>query len=135
MSHQWSTWLAHSPGRQWLSLNFEVLCRTYGRTDGRTTTCVKIVITTGRDCGRPRGSTEMKHCFFWNREKKIEVLWHKNHLSITLTFCMNNKAGVINDPLGQTPANIVITLFCFARFWKVVPSRHCGLAEWSILLK
>ena len=30
--------------------------RTYGQTDGRTT-CVKIVITTGRDCGRPRGST------------------------------------------------------------------------------
>ena len=29
--------------------------RTYVRTDGRTT-CVKIVITTGRDCGRPRGS-------------------------------------------------------------------------------
>ena len=38
--------------------------RTYRRTDGQTdvrtdwrTTCVKIVITTGRDCGRPRGST------------------------------------------------------------------------------
>ena len=26
-----------------------------GQTKGRTT-CVKIVITTGRDCGRPRGS-------------------------------------------------------------------------------
>ena len=42
-SHQWSTRPAHSPGRQWLSLDFEVL----GRTDGRTL-CVKIVITTGR---------------------------------------------------------------------------------------
>ena len=31
-----------------------------GRTDGRTT-CVKIVITTGRDCGRPRGSIFLAH--------------------------------------------------------------------------
>ena len=31
-SHQWSIWPAHSPGRQWLSLDFDVLCRTYGRT-------------------------------------------------------------------------------------------------------
>ena len=29
--------------------------RTYGQMDRRTL-CVKIVITTGRDCGRPRGS-------------------------------------------------------------------------------
>ena len=36
--------------KQWLSLDFEVL----GRTDGRT--CLKIVNTTGRSCGRPRGS-------------------------------------------------------------------------------
>ena len=52
------------PGRQWLSLDFEVLCRTDGRTDGRTT-CVKIVITTGWDCGRPRGSIwpmSTRHC-------------------------------------------------------------------------
>ena len=32
-SHQWSTRPAHSPGRQWLSLDFEVLGRTYGRKD------------------------------------------------------------------------------------------------------
>ena len=50
-SHQWSTRPVHSTGRQWLSLDFEVL----GLTDGRIL-CVKIVITTGRDCGRPRGS-------------------------------------------------------------------------------
>ena len=30
--------------------------RTGGSTDGRTALCVKIVDTTGRDCGRPRGS-------------------------------------------------------------------------------
>ena len=42
-------------GRQWLSLDCEVLGRTDGRTDRRTL-CVRIVITTGRDCGRPRGS-------------------------------------------------------------------------------
>ena len=32
-SHQWSTRPAHIPGRQWLSLDFEVLGRTDGRTD------------------------------------------------------------------------------------------------------
>ena len=32
-SHQWSTRPAHSPGRQWLSLDVEVLGRTDGRTD------------------------------------------------------------------------------------------------------
>ena len=58
-SHQWSTRPAHSPGRQWLSLDFEVLGWTYRRTDERTL-CVKIVITTGRDCGRPRGSRGSK---------------------------------------------------------------------------
>ena len=38
--------------------------RTYVRTDGRT--CVKIVITTGWDCGRPRGSilSLIGQCFF-----------------------------------------------------------------------
>ena len=34
-SHQWSTRPAHSTGRQWLSLELEVL----GRTDGRTLLC------------------------------------------------------------------------------------------------
>ena len=56
--HYWSTRQAHSPDRQWLSLDFKVL----GRTDGRTL-CVKIVITTGRDCGRPRGSTRQESFF------------------------------------------------------------------------
>ena len=32
-SHQWSTRPAHNPGRQLLSLDFEVLGRTYRRTD------------------------------------------------------------------------------------------------------
>ena len=50
--HQWSTRPAHSPGRQWLSLDFEGL----GWTDGRTDTLCENMITTGRDCGRPRGS-------------------------------------------------------------------------------
>ena len=31
----------------------------WGRTDGLTF-CVKIVITTGRDCGQPRGSKKSK---------------------------------------------------------------------------
>ena len=31
------------------------------RTDWRTL-CVKIVITTGRDCGRPRGSINAAYC-------------------------------------------------------------------------
>ena len=35
-----------------------------GRTDGRTL-CVKIVITTGRDCGRPRGSIFGLKRYFW----------------------------------------------------------------------
>ena len=54
-SHQWSTRPAHSPGRQWLFWGGRTDRRTDGRTDGWTL-CVKIVITTGRDCGRPRGS-------------------------------------------------------------------------------
>ena len=45
-NHQWSTRPAHCPGWHWFFVYFEVLWRTDGRT-----TCVKIVITTGRDCG------------------------------------------------------------------------------------
>ena len=43
-----STRVINDPPGQWFSLDFEKL--------GRTDTCVKIVITTRRDCGRPLGS-------------------------------------------------------------------------------
>ena len=49
ISHQWST---RSASPQTRLIDFEVLRRTDGRT-----VCVKIVIITGLDCGRPRGST------------------------------------------------------------------------------
>ena len=52
--YQWSTWPAHSPDQQWFSTNFEVL----GRTDWRTDKLCENsdYYSTGRDCGRPRGS-------------------------------------------------------------------------------
>ena len=34
-SHQWTTRPAHRPGRQWLSLEFEILGQTDGGTEGR----------------------------------------------------------------------------------------------------
>ena len=43
------TWSTRPVRRQWYSLDFEILWRTHVRTDRRTT-CLKIVITTGRDC-------------------------------------------------------------------------------------
>ena len=59
-SHQWSTRPGHSPGRQWLSLDFEVLRRMDGRT-----LCGKIVITTGRDLGRPCGSINVTRNYYF----------------------------------------------------------------------
>ena len=67
-----------SPSRKWISLDFEVL----GRTDER----VKIVITTGRDCSRLRGSTYWMQmvprilqyrAYFLNKSKK----WNRNTFS------------------------------------------------------
>ena len=58
-----------------------------GRPDGRTT-CVKIVITTGRDCGRPRGSTD--ECGF-----PLMIVFYT---PLRLTNAYNT--GVINDPFG-----------------------------------
>ena len=77
-SHQWSTRPAHSPGRQWSALYFEV-CE--GRTDGRTF-CVKIVII---NSGRPCGSKERKEV----RRRKIKsqdpLLMGPYRLSIVTT--------------------------------------------------
>ena len=36
------------------------------------TTCVKIVITTGRDCGRPRGSIQFHKKYLTNQKRKIK---------------------------------------------------------------
>ena len=67
-----------SPQSKQAVIDFEVL----GWTDGRTF-CVKIVITTGRDCGRPRGSKSIpppkkqpKGSYpniVWNKMRKIEI--------------------------------------------------------------
>ena len=142
-------------------------------TDGRTL-CVKIVITTGRDCGRPRGSIKFYLVMFnidkndWNsvlphndfgrfrfswprftRDDDAGVLSRPFHgpvrgfrdsknvrrsfinlatfvvidlglvVDVQLSIkTVNNKKGVINDPLGQTPivtpvANIVFCCFVF----------------------
>ena len=47
---------------------------TDGRTDGQTL-CVKILITTGRNCGRPRGSIKMVSFFpdFFRNRTWIEI--------------------------------------------------------------
>ena len=55
----------------------------------RRTICMKIVITTYRHCGRPRGSKKLEHkhvraYFSWPVQAYI------------------HKTGVVNDPLGQS---------------------------------
>ena len=48
------------------------------RTDGRTF-CVKIVFTTGRDCGRPRGSTSLANL----------ILPTRPHVEFVVRFCFS----------------------------------------------
>ena len=86
--HQWSTRPAHSPGRQWFSLDYEVLGRT-----GRKKTCVKIVITTGRD------SWINLHFF------RINVEWSKR-------ICYSNRMHVIRGCLFYVGHNPL---------WKILP--------------
>ena len=121
-SHQWSTRPAHSPGRQWLSLDFEVL----GRTDVRTL-CVKIVITNGRDCGLPRGSIFLfsVHSSYiptsspYQGQKIISVtvcpkwLCQKNQLIFNRVQDMR----VINDPLDQTLSPASSDQYSCLNFW------------------
>ena len=76
-SHQWSTRPAHNPGRQWLSLDFEILGQTEGRTYVRTT-FAKIVITTARNWGRPRGSITV---WFWYALWKMSLVRFTHQIS------------------------------------------------------
>ena len=87
MSHQWSTRPVHRPGRQWLLLDFEVLT-DWRRTDGPTI-CV-IVITTSRDCGRPRGSKKViKRTLYRVARKKQELYPY--------AISLNNKDLIIDQ--------------------------------------
>ena len=76
-SHWWSTWPAHTPNWQWFSLDF-LRFLTNGQTNGRTT-CVKVVITTDQDCGRPRGSIFSEHFYLLSKN-----LTHLKNISTAL---------------------------------------------------
>ena len=84
---------------------------TDGRTDGRTL-CVKIVITTGRDCGRPCGSTRLQIC---PHIIQTHSLASSEHCFFTL-FSRFWKEGTDGR---TTCAKTIIPI-----------GRDCGLAEW-----
>ena len=94
--------MIHSAGRKCcLILKF-----WNGRTEGQNL-WVKIVITSGRNCGRPRGSvlpsgydgSLINYVSYHN-------LMHVHHISMMIKNTQNltltmNKADVINDPLNH----------------------------------
>ena len=56
-----------------------------GRTDGRTL-CVKIVITTGRDCGRPRESNKSNVLYVGCIKSNIFVVNNKTNGDAAINF-------------------------------------------------
>ena len=103
-------------------------------TDGRTT-CAKIVITTGRDCGRPRGSTRWNIVRIWRNESKATkatkmseqymLTGNLNECCLLITIWMTGKEDITAEGpnIGKTHNS-----------WKIVVQRffHGFLSQLSI---
>ena len=77
----------HSPGRQWLSLDWFWSFGRDVRTDWRTL-CVKIVITTGRECGRPRESTNLQVVLVQKNMIDYDNVLRPN---LSIDYCFNEE--------------------------------------------
>ena len=86
-----------------------LILKFFGRTDGRTI-CVKIVITTGRDCGRPRGSIHFPAVCTCESPLSYFPLFSANlHLNFFLVISLISKT--ISWKIGWPLSNLNAILY------------------------
>ena len=117
-SHQWSTRPAHSLGRQWFLAWFWNFW-----TDGRTT-CVKTVITSGRDSGRPRGSV-------WYLTLSLSIIISSvcpSHFHLAIFVAIEPEI----DHLGRSQNIFVVNLGYMKSWADIVTNKRVGGESWGI---